>query len=203
MAGGVNELSAQGIEKAINGLIQMLIMTITGVEEIVVFIINLLTQTYICLITFVIGGSLHAAIAVAEDVGSFLNSTAKDVGNELGDVASDFEKAMNGFVSDVTDLIGKAESIFSDNDTPDPPKLDLTSQIDKLKSLKLPTDYDKDLQTLDNNIPTFEEVNNFTQTAIKWPFEQVKQLFKRESGQVHHGSVFISGTSEGNPYVLL
>ena len=171
MAQGVNELSAQGIEKAINGLMQMLIMTVTGVEEIVVFIINLLTQTYVCLITFVVGGSLHAAISVAEDVGSFLNSTVKDVGNDLGTAAGDFENALNGYIKDL-EKIGS----FSTGKDPKPPKIDLTSEINRLNSIQLPAGYDSELQKLNADIPTFAEVHNFTNNAIKWPFEEVKKL---------------------------
>lgn len=171
MASGVNELSAQGIEKAINGLMQMLILSITGIEEIVVFIINMLTQTYICLITFAVGGSLHAAISIAEDVGSFLNSTVKGVGKDLGDAASDFEKAMNGFMSD----LDKVGSFFTGKD-PKPPTIDLTSEINKLDGLQLPANYDKDLKTLNRSIPTFGQVNNFTKTAIEFPFQEVKKL---------------------------
>jgi hypothetical protein len=172
MAQGANELSASGIDKAVNGLMQMLIMTITGIEEIVVFIINLLTQTYICLITFVVGGSLHAAIAIAEDVGSFLNSTVKDVSKDLGNAASDFQSAMNGFISDLDNL----GSSLTGNNNPKPPTIDLTSEINKLNGLQLPSDYDKDLQTLNDNIPTFAQVQNLTQTALRFPFEEVKKL---------------------------
>ncbi|KAK3696159.1 plasma membrane fusion protein prm1 [Vermiconidia calcicola] len=171
MAQGVNELSAQGIEKAINGLMQMLIMSITGVEEIVVFIINLLTQTYVCLITFAVGGSLHAAVAVAEDVGNFLNSTMKDIGKDLGNAASEFEDAMNDFVGGLDDI-----GDFFTGDKSDPPKIDLSKEIDKLERVQLPPDYDQDLRALKDNIPTFEQVNKFTNDAIKWPFEEVKQL---------------------------
>lgn len=171
MSQGANELTAQGIERAINGLMQTLILMVTGVEEIVVFIINLLTQTYLCLITFAVGGSLHAAISIAEDVGKFLNSTAKDVGNDLGDAVGDFQKAMNGFMSAINDL----GSLITGS-TPDPPKIDLTSEINKLDSLQLPSGYDADLKTLNDNIPTFAKVNNFTQTALKFPFEEVKKL---------------------------
>lgn len=171
MAQGVNELSAQGIEKAISGLMEMLIMSISGVEAIVVFIINLLTQTYLCLITFAVTGSLHAAIAIAEDVGGFLNSTAKGVGNDLGGVASDFQNAMNGFMNDLENI----GSLFTGN-TPDPPKIDLSSEIKTLNGLQLPPDYDKELKQLNAAIPTFDEVNNFTQTALRWPFEEVKKL---------------------------
>ena len=171
MSQGVNELTAQGIDRAVNGLMQSLLLMVTGVEEIVVFIINFLTQTYICLITFAVSGSLHSAIAIAEDVGGFLNSTAKSVSNDLGSAATDFEKAMNGFMSDL-DSIGS----FLTGSKPTPPKIDLTSEIKKLNSLQLPSGYDSDLQKLNASIPTFAQVHNFTQTAIEFPFEEVKKL---------------------------
>ncbi|KAF2161854.1 hypothetical protein M409DRAFT_27910 [Zasmidium cellare ATCC 36951] len=170
MSEGMNEVTAQGIEKAVNGLMQMLILTLTGVEEIVVFIINLLTSTYVCLITLAISGSLHVAISVAEDVGDFLNSTAKDVGDDLGSAASDFQNAMNGFLSginDIGDLTG---------DDSKPPTIDLSGEIDKLNNLELPSGYDQGLQTLNGSIPTFEQVQNLTNTAIRFPFEEVKKL---------------------------
>ncbi|WPH04091.1 Hypothetical protein R9X50_00697600 [Acrodontium crateriforme] len=171
MSQGVNELTAGGIEKAINGLMEMLILTITGVEEIVVFIINLLTSTYICLITMAISTGLHAAVAVAEDVGSFLNATVKDVGKDLGAVAGDFQKAMNGFLADVA----KLESVFTGK-TPTPPTIDLTKDINKLDGLQLPSNYYQGLDKLNNSIPTFDQVHNLTNTALKYPFEEVKKL---------------------------
>lgn len=171
MSQGVNELTAQGIEKAINGLMQTLILMVSAVEDIVIFIINMMTQTYLCLITFAVGGSLHAAISIAEDVGSFLNSTAKGIGDDLGSAADDFQNAMNSFLSDL-DKIG---SFFTGN-SPSPPKIDLTSEINKLHSLQLPSNYDAELQKLNQNIPGFKAVNNVTQQALHLPFEEVKKL---------------------------
>ena len=171
MSQGANELTAQGIERAINGLIQSIILMVTGVEEIVIFIINLLTQTYLCLITFAVTGSLHAAVTIAEDVGGFLNSTAKGVGHDLGSAATDIQTSINSFMSEL-DSIG---SLFTGS-KPTPPKIDLSSEITKLNSLRLPAGYDHDLQQLNASIPTFAQVNNFTQTVLKFPFEEVKKL---------------------------
>jgi len=171
MSDGINELSASGIERAINGLMQMLILSITGVEEIVVFIINLLTSTYLCLITLAVSGSLHVAVEVATSVGDFLNSTIQDVGKDLGDVAGTFEKAMNGFLTD----LDKFESLFTGKE-PTPPTIDLSTQIAKLDGLELPTGYDQGLAKLNGSIPTFVEVQNITNRAVKFPFEEVKKL---------------------------
>lgn len=178
MSSGVNELTASGIEKAINGLMSMLLLSITVVEEIFVFYINLLTSTYVCLITFAVGGSLHIAIDVAEDVGNFLNKTAKDVGSELGDAAEGFQKAMNKF----TDTIENIGSFFSGKDS-DIPDLNLSSQIAKLDSLELPPDYDQGLNKLNQSIPTFAEVHNATNKALRFPFEEVKQLLNESMGR--------------------
>lgn len=171
LADGVNELTADGIEKAINGLMQGLILSVTGVEEIVVFVVNLLTSTYVCLLTFAIGGSLEIAIAVAEDVGNFLNSTVQDVGKDLGDTANDFQTAMNKFLAGIDDI----GSVFAGH-TLTPPTVDLNSSIAKLDSLQLPVGYDQGLSKLNSSIPTFAQVNNLTNTAIKIPFEEVKKL---------------------------
>ncbi|QIW97866.1 hypothetical protein AMS68_003384 [Peltaster fructicola] len=171
MADGVNDMTIKGVEKAINGLMEMLILTVTGVEEIIVFIINLLTQTYLCLITLAVSGSLHVAVEVAESVGNALNNTLKDIGKDLGGVESTFQSAMNGFMADVD----KAVSVLSGKSL-SPPTIDLSSEINKLNNLQIPAGYDQGLSKLNSSIPTFDQVNNFTQTAIRWPFEEVKTL---------------------------
>ncbi|SMR42494.1 unnamed protein product [Zymoseptoria tritici ST99CH_1A5] len=171
MSQGVNELSARGIEKAINGLMQMLILTVTGVEEIVLFIINLLTSTYVCLITLAVSGSLHVAVEVAETVGDALNSTVKGVGDGLGDAADGLQDAVNGFMKEINNL----GSFFTGKD-PKPPKVDFSNEIKTLESLQLPDDYDQGLEKLNKSIPTFAEVHNLTDFAIRLPFEEVKKL---------------------------
>lgn len=171
MSHGVNELTVKGIEKAVNGLIQMLTMSVTGVQELVVFIINLLTSTYVCLITLAVGGSLHVAVKVAEEVGDFLNSTVKDVGKEIGDVAGDLQGVVNGLLGD-TNNVG---NLFTGR-KPDAPTVDFSAEINKLNSLQLPAGYDHGLQKLNDSIPTFAEVNNMTNTAIRFPFQEVKKL---------------------------
>jgi hypothetical protein len=178
MSSGVNELTASGIEKAINGLMSMLLLSITVLEEVFVFYINLLTSTYVCLFTFAVGGSLHVAIDVAEDVGDFLNSTAKGVGTELGHAVEDFQKAMNKFTGAVQDV----GSLFTGKNV-NIPDLDLNSSIAKLDNLQLPSGYDKGLDQIHDSIPTFAEVHNATNKALRFPFEEVKQLLNETMGK--------------------
>ncbi|KAG9575909.1 hypothetical protein KCU97_g13968, partial [Aureobasidium melanogenum] len=151
---------------------------ITVLEEVFVFYVNLLTSTYVCLFTFAVGGSLHVAVDVAEDVGNFLNSTAKDVGTELGDAVNDFQKAMNKF----TGAIGDIGSFFAGKNV-NVPEINLNSSIAKLDTLQLPSGYDQGLDKLNNSIPTFAEVHNATNTALRFPFEEAKKLLNESMGK--------------------
>ena len=62
IAQGINELTTSSIKKGANGLLLIINLSITAVENIVLFIINIMTQTYIYLITFTISRSLYTAV---------------------------------------------------------------------------------------------------------------------------------------------
>lgn len=173
---GVNEMAASGVEKAVNGLMSMLLLTVTGVEELVVFYINLLTSTYTCLITLAVSGALHVALKVVEDVTDFLNTT-------LGDIGTNIHKGIDGFQNDLDKFTGALNSVpkvFGGNGAI--PKLDLDTQLDALNHVQIPDTVDKELAKLNSSIPTFSDVQNFTDNVIRLPFEEVKNLI---NGSLH------------------
>ncbi|KAI9759990.1 MAG: hypothetical protein M4579_001927 [Chaenotheca gracillima] len=170
MSKGVNELAASGVEKAVNGLMAMLLLSITGIEEIVVFVINLLTSTYLCLITFAVTGSLHAAIALIEDTEKFLKKTLGSISSDIHNGIDDFQNDLNNFASvlnSVPKALGGSGEI---------PKIDVTKQLDALDHVTLPSNIDQDLTKLNDSIPDFKQVQNFTNNLIRLPFEEVKKL---------------------------
>ena len=171
MAGGVNEMAASGVEKAVNGLMSMLFLTITGVEELVVFYINMLTSTYVCLITLAVSGSLHVALQVAQDVGDFLNKTLGDIGKEIHTTVDSFTADLNKFtgaLNSVPEVLGGKKGTV--------PTITLDGSLNKLDNVKLPGNLDEGIAKLNASIPTFSEVQNATNTAIRFPFEEVKKL---------------------------
>ncbi|KUJ18195.1 putative plasma membrane fusion protein prm1 [Mollisia scopiformis] len=170
LSDGVNALAADGVTKAVNGLMDMLSLTVTGVEEIVLFYINMLTSTYVCLITLVVAGSLHAAIAVMEDVANFMNSSIASITGDMASDLSTFQNGLNSFLSDINigGLLGSSKN---------PPSINLTSQINSLTHITVdPTKFDADLTKLNSSIPDFSQVHNFTNNVIQTPFELVKSL---------------------------
>lgn len=166
---GVNALAADGVTNAVNALMKMITMTITGVEEIILFVINMMTSTYVCLITLAISGSMQAAIEMIEKVGQFVTETVDDITSGMTTTIGSFEDSLNGF-------LGKIEipALFGKNS--DPPSIDLSSQITALKNIKIdPAKMNAELAKLNTSIPTFAQVNNFTNSVIRTPFEMVKQ----------------------------
>lgn len=176
MSQGINELTATGVEKSVNGLMQMTTMSVTAVEEIVVFVIGMMTNTYLCLITFAVSGSLHSVIGALDSAQDGLNNLTKNLGDDLSGVVSKFEDVYNTFIKSLGGLVLIGEAIDS------PPPLNLSSQIKALEDLQLPTGLDSELQKLNKSIPTFDDVKNFTEGIIRLPFDEVKQQINETLG---------------------
>ena len=177
LAAGVNDLAASGVEKAVHGLMSMLLLSITAVEELVVFIINMLTSTYMCLITLVVAGSLHVALQVIEDASDFLNNTIKGISSDIASGVNEFQDDLNGFMSGINSIpeaFGKKTSV---------PTISINSSVDKLNDLVLPSSLDEGLTKLNDSIPNFQEVQNFTNNLIRLPFEEIKRLV---NGTLHY-----------------
>jgi hypothetical protein len=174
MSQGINEMAATGVEKAVNGLMEMTTLGVTGVEEIVVFVINMMTSTYLCLITLAVSGSLHVALQVIEDAQGALNKSLQAIGDDMSNTVGTFDNAYNEFIaklgSSLTGLLGSSVN---------PPTINLNSTLDALNNLQLPSNLDQGLAKLNSSIPTFAQVQNFTDNAIKFPFEEVKQLINQ------------------------
>jgi len=168
MSKGLNEMTASGIEKAVSGLMTMLELSVTGIEEIVLFVIHMMTSTYLCLITLAVTGSLHVAVQIGTEITKQLNQTIDDVTNDMGNA-----------VQTVTDGINSVLSKFNFN-VPgfQKPSINLDKQISELKALELPPAMQQDLQKLNASIPTFADVQNFTDNIIRTPFEEIKKLIQ-------------------------
>jgi hypothetical protein len=176
MSAGVNELTAAGIEKSVDGLMQMSTLSVTAVEEIVVFVIGMMTNTYLCLITFAVTGSLHSVIGALDSAQDGLNKLTTNLGGDLSGAVNTFQDAYNSFIGKLGSFIALGQTI----DKPTP--LNLTSEVNSLKNLKLPANLDADLQKLNGSIPTFDQVKNFTDNLIRLPFEEVKLLMNEYMG---------------------
>lgn len=164
MAGVANELIALGIQGSVNALESLLVMSILALGEIILFFINLLTQTYVCLLTMAIRGSLETVIAATEDVTKFLNNTLHEIETGITNDVANLNKALGKARNDLSGVGGFFGSTASI------PNASIPS-ADSLRNISIPTDVAEKLQSLNDSIPTFAQVHNATNEAILLPFQ--------------------------------
>jgi hypothetical protein len=156
-------------------------LTLTGVEEVVLFIINSYkskylpfwpfnnADTYLCLLTFAVRGSLSTVVEAADDTMTFLNSTLSTIErNILADVASAqnaVSTAVNGVIGGISGALGLSTSNL--------PTITVPSAA-QLLNITIPSTVTIALQNLNNSIPTFEQVKNATDLAVQFPFDLLK-----------------------------
>ncbi|PNP40344.1 hypothetical protein TGAMA5MH_07671 [Trichoderma gamsii] len=173
---GVNELVGTGVEKAVHGMVETLDLVISGVENIIIFYINFLTATYTCLITALIHGSIEIIANVTEDATKSYNKLINGTVGEINKLATSLQVGISNLTS------GIEGSIFGGLIS-DIPKVNFSKPLNKLLDFKLnTTSFVSGLQLLDKDLPTFEDVQNFTESAISLPFEALRHALDDKYG---------------------
>jgi hypothetical protein len=109
-----------------------------------------------------------------EDVAGFLNTTIKAAAKDIQKTVTTFENALDEFAS----LVNTAASALG----ADLPTLNLNSSLSVLDDISLPSSINTTLDKLNDDIPSFDEVQNFTENVIRLPFEEVKKLMNSSLG---------------------
>ncbi|KAJ5779373.1 hypothetical protein N7457_007093 [Penicillium paradoxum] len=172
---GTNELVASSVDEAVRALKSVLLMTITGVGEILWFVINMMYSTYACLITMAVRGTVGAGIELVKEATEWINKTLKSIGGDIESTVDKYRDELNSFL----ETINKVASVFSD----DPSPINLNSSISALENLSLPSSVNRTVEKLDNIVlPNFKEIQNYTKTLFQTPFQEVKDLVNETLG---------------------
>ncbi|TGZ79802.1 hypothetical protein EX30DRAFT_333018 [Ascodesmis nigricans] len=167
MSSGVNEIAASGIEAAVAALEKTLLLLITAVQEIVIFIINVVTSTYLCLITFAIKGSVGLVVDATKEITEFLNKASADIFDGI-------QKEIGGFQSSLNNVMKAVEKVpsFFGADI-DIPEIKLPT-VDRLKNgLKIPTEFVGKMEEFEKGLPDFKEVQKAANDVIRIPFQKI------------------------------
>ncbi|KAJ5476359.1 hypothetical protein N7475_002088 [Penicillium sp. IBT 31633x] len=172
---GTNELVASSVDEAVGALKSVLLMTITGVGEILWFVINMMYSTYACLITMAVRGTVGAGIELVKEATEWINKTLKSIGGEIESTVDKYRDELDSFL----ETINKVASLFTD----DPSPIDLNSSISRLENLSLPSSVNSSIEKLDSIVlPNFKEIQNYTKTLFQTPFQEVKDLVNETLG---------------------
>lgn len=174
LSAGVNHLAADGITKAVQGLVEILLMILTGVQQLIMFFIEIKVGLILCFSTAI-------ARAVLE-VGEFAIKGATDVLNtNVKAVTGPLTSGLNGLI-DAADHVASGMSVFGADDLGNSIQ-DIHDNLDKLNNLP-PIDATSllgDLKDLENKI-SYDNVKNVAKEAIAVPFDMVKRLLNESYG---------------------
>jgi hypothetical protein len=169
---GVNHLAAEGIESVLAGFVDILFMILTGVEALIVFVIEMYVGTYACLIAAFIHGGIDVGVGAVDGATKFFNDNIGTITQSISSDVSSFQSKLNSALQGINNV----GSFFGGSGTTIPP-LDLSGDLTKLKSIQIDdTAFLGGLKQLNTTIPTFDQVENDTKTAIGIPFDMLKQL---------------------------
>lgn len=174
LSAGVNHLAADGITKAVQGLVEILLMILTGVQQLIMFFIEIKVGLILCFSTAI-------ARAVLE-VGEFAIKGATDVLNtNVKAIMGPLTSGLNGLI-DAADHVASGMSVFGADDLGNSIQ-DIHDNLDKLNNLP-PIDATSllgDLKDLENKI-SYDNVKNVAKEAIAVPFDMVKRLLNESYG---------------------
>lgn len=172
---GVNSMASDGITKAVSGMVKILMMILTGVENLILFIINMYVGTYACLIAALIHGGLDVSVKVVEGATKVMNDAIGTITGQITESISDVQDAINKIPDTISGFLGGVDFNL--------PKIDISKNLDDLENIKINSnELVKDIVTLNKTIPTFDQVENFTKNAIAIPFNFLKEQVNSSFG---------------------
>jgi ABC-type multidrug transport system fused ATPase/permease subunit len=175
LSAGLNRMAADGITKAVQGLVEILLMILTGVQQLIMFFIEIEVGLLLCFSTaiaravlevgeFAIKGATEALETAIKNITSDLNSAASKITSALDTVRDTLNSIPMPYKPRVPDTSGLEENLK---------RLD-NVHIDTGSLLK-------DLEDLEQRID-YDNVKNVAREAIAVPFDMVKRLLNESYG---------------------
>lgn len=110
---GVNRLTASGITESVQALMKVLDMILTAVEQLILFVIGMMTDTYVCLITMVVHGGLNASSIAITKTTEGMNDAIDGIAQAINGTADDLQKPIDDVYSIINGAAGAAQTATS------------------------------------------------------------------------------------------
>ncbi|KZT50857.1 hypothetical protein CALCODRAFT_521734 [Calocera cornea HHB12733] len=168
MAEGTNKGIVDTVNGTIDGAKDILILTLTALEAIIDFVVDMYRSTFLCFLELVVRGGLALLIGAVQEVTSFLDTTLSAIGKNIANDVSAAQSAVNSFFSVVNSALS-----FLPGD-PQIPQISLPS-LAQLGNVTIPTDFENSLISLNNSLPTLSTLRDLLTELIDTPFNDMIQ----------------------------
>ncbi|GAA98787.1 uncharacterized protein L969DRAFT_626659 [Mixia osmundae IAM 14324] len=164
-AQGVNTMLASGTEDLVHGLGDVLSLVVQGLQAIVLFIVDTYRSLYLCLISLTVHGAMDLAISATEEFSSLLNSTTAAIRTDIQDGVQDLDTAISAIV-DKINLLPGVDFTAPSFDVP---------QLTSLENVTVPSDFWNRLISLNDSLPTLDDLKASLDDIISTPFIALRQ----------------------------
>ncbi|KZO93306.1 hypothetical protein CALVIDRAFT_485901 [Calocera viscosa TUFC12733] len=168
MAEGTNKGIVDAVNGTIDGAKDILILTLTALEAIIDFIVDMYRSTFLCFLELVIRGGLALLIGAVQEVTSFLDTTLSAIGKNIANDVATAQSAVNSFFSVINDGLSLLPG------SPQIPQISLPS-LAELGNVTIPTDFENSLISLNNSLPTLSTLKDMLTELIDTPFQDLIQ----------------------------
>ncbi|KAJ7497694.1 hypothetical protein FB451DRAFT_1550504 [Mycena latifolia] len=178
MALATNDQVAKAVNDSMNAAREALVLALTMMEAIINFIVDIYRSTFLCFLELVIRGGLAILVAAVQELNIVVQAAASGIKTAIQDTVSVASKALQA-VSGVARTIGISIPTIS---VPD---------LSGLDNVQLPQSFTDSINSLNNSLPTFDELKQVVEKFIDTPFELLKaDINETFSGLSFNSSVF-------------
>ncbi|KAG8956681.1 plasma membrane fusion protein prm1 [Tulasnella sp. 424] len=178
MAEGTNDSIERAVNDAIDAAKATMIFSLTALEGIIEFIIDIYRSTFLCFLELAVRGTLSVLIGATQEFSSFVTSSLDSLRTGIQNDIASANNVIQSAVSGVNKLIPSFLNLQLSVPTFDIPSLS------GLQNVTLPTTFQDSLTKLNSSLPTLDDVRQSLDNLIETPFNALKQDLNNSFSQI-------------------
>ncbi|CAE6436607.1 hypothetical protein ACGC1H_004503 [Rhizoctonia solani] len=168
MAAGTNRQIEAAVNGTINAARATMIFSLTALQGIIEFVIDMYRSIFLCFLELVVRGGLAIIIGALTEITDFLQNAVNGLKTSIqGDIQS-----ANNAIASAVNAINSVTRIV--NVKLDVPQFSIPA-LTGLDNIKIPTDLQDALTKLNATLPTLDKLRNTVDNIIAIPFNELKK----------------------------
>ncbi|KAJ1309931.1 hypothetical protein OPQ81_006690 [Rhizoctonia solani] len=168
MAAGTNRQIEAAVNGAINAARATMIFSLTALQGILEFVIDMYRSIFLCFLELVVRGGLAIIIGALTEITNFLQNAVNGLKSSI---QSDIQSA-NSAIATAVNAINSVTKIV--NVKLDVPQFSIPA-LSGLDNIKIPTDLQDALTKLNSTLPTLDQLRDTVDNIIAIPFNELKK----------------------------
>ncbi|KAF6761239.1 plasma membrane fusion protein PRM1 [Ephemerocybe angulata] len=166
MALATNEQFADAVNASLRGARLALTLSLTAMEAIINFIIDLYRSVFLCFLELIVRGGLAILSGAVTEINNAVTAVTGGLKTSIQNEVS----TLNGVITSTLGGLNKVNP-FGDIPIPQIP----IPNLDSLNNIKIPDTFQQNIDKLGDAIPTASEIKGKLETIINTPFELLKK----------------------------